>query len=172
MKTLKNWEVDEVDRRVRTDMFKTDQRCKGKPENMFLVHGLKLTGSVRRGRKSPSVSVCSSLMMWTWYIQSVWCRHPSGWYKLRHRQQPYLPDTVGNSLKHFHLLRRRQPSIHGENTEVLFHSSARKGPSLFYEHRNNSLHFLLQPQQDRGQNERDFTLISCNSHLNTKTAPK
>lgn len=63
--------------------------------------------------------------------------------------KPYLPDTARNSLKHFHLIRRRQPSIHGENTEVLSHSSAREGPSLFYKHRNNSLHFLLEAQQDK-----------------------
>lgn len=72
----------------------------------------------------------------------------------------HLPDSVRDSLKDFQLLRRRQPSIHGENTEVLFHPGASEGPSLFYEHGNHSLHFLLQPEQHRAHSETGCTFLS------------
>lgn len=91
---------------------------------------------------------------------------------MRHTQEPHLSDSVRDSLKHFQLLRRRQPSVHGENTEVLFHPGASEGPSLLYEHGNNSLHFLLEPEQHGAQKETGFTLTAHSCHLYTETAPK
>lgn len=132
----------------------------------------KLTGTDGRCRKPPSKqhlqqSHYVNLINATSVLQT-----PFWGVEIETDRRAHLPDSVRDSLKHFELLRGRQPSVHGENTEVLLHPGASEGPSLFYEHGNNSLHFLLQPEQYRAHSQRGCTLTAHSSHLDTENCTK
>lgn len=138
---------------------------------MFLVTSLKADSTDGRCRKPPSKQHLQESC--DVYLINATCvlQTPFWVVEIETDTRAHLPDSVRDSLKHFQLLRRRQPSIHGQNTEVLLHPSASEGPSLLYEHGNHSLHFLLQPEQHRAHNERSCTLTAHSCHLDIEPAP-